>query len=95
MTCATWGYRLARSPGPGGRAEIGPGDPRIQIPVAFSPPRISVAEAGLLADGQVDVRETTATLIDLAVRGAIGLRTDERHGTFAAARRSLPGDRTP
>ena len=46
----------------------------IEIPVAFSPPRIPVAEAGLLIDGQVDVRETTATLVDLAVRGAIEMR---------------------
>lgn len=46
----------------------------IEIPVAFSPPRIPVAEAGLLIDGQVDVRETTATLVDLAVRGALEMR---------------------
>ena len=46
-----------------------PNDPDIPIPVAFSPPKIPVAEAGLLIDGQVDARETAATIIDLAVRG--------------------------
>jgi uncharacterized membrane protein YgcG len=46
-------------------------DPDLPIPVSFSPPKIPVAEAGLLADGQVDTRETAATIIDLAVRGAL------------------------
>jgi uncharacterized membrane protein YgcG len=46
-------------------------DPDLPIPVAFAPPKIPVAEAGLLADGQVDTRETAATIIDLAVRGAL------------------------
>jgi uncharacterized membrane protein YgcG len=46
-------------------------DPDMVIPVAFTPPRIPVAEAGLLVDGQVDTRETAATIIDLAVRGAL------------------------
>src|SRR6266508_628917 len=45
-----------------------------QIPVAFAPPRIPVAEAGLLIDAVANTRETAATLIDLAVRG--GLRID-------------------
>jgi hypothetical protein len=42
-----------------------------QLPVAFSPPRIAVAEGGLLIDATADTRETAATLIDLAVRGAV------------------------
>ena len=63
-------------PLPGQTAEIVPSDPDIEIPVAFSPPPIPVAEAGLLIDGQVDTRETAATLIDLAVRGAIIVRSD-------------------
>lgn len=50
-------------------------DPDIAIPVAFTPPRIPVAEAGLLVDGQVDVRETAATIIDLAVRGALTVQS--------------------
>ncbi len=45
-----------------------------QIPVAFAPPRIPVAEAGLLIDAVANTRETAATLIDLAVRG--GIRID-------------------
>lgn len=55
----------------GAAAAVGPSDPDLQIPVAFAPPRIPVAEAGLLVDGQVDTRETTATIIDLAVRGVL------------------------
>ena len=54
-----------------------PSDPDIPIPVAFSPPRIPVAEAGLLIDGQVDTRETAATIIDLAVRG--GLKVESQN----------------
>jgi uncharacterized membrane protein YgcG len=59
-------------------AHVVANDPDIVIPVAFSPPRIPVAEAGLLVDGQVDTRETAATIIDLAVRGALTVQsTDE------------------
>lgn len=42
-----------------------------QLPVAFSPPRIPVAEGGLLIDAKANTTETAATLIDLAVRGAV------------------------
>jgi uncharacterized membrane protein YgcG len=42
-----------------------------QIPVAFSPPRIPVAEGGLLIDAKASTTETAATLIDLAVRGGV------------------------
>ncbi|MGZ0146099.1 DUF2207 domain-containing protein [Kribbella sp. WER1] len=41
------------------------------IPVAFAPPEITAAEGGLLVDGKVDTTEVAATLIDLAVRGAV------------------------
>lgn len=58
-------------PLPGQTANVVYNDPDIPIPVAFSPPKIPVAEAGLLIDGQVDTRETAATIIDLAVRGAV------------------------
>jgi len=58
-------------PLPGRPAEVVLDDPDLPIPVAFSPPRIPVAEAGLLIDGQVDTRETAATIVDLAVRGAL------------------------
>jgi uncharacterized membrane protein YgcG len=59
----------------GQEAQVVPNDPDIPIPVAFSPPRIPVAEAGLLIDGQVDYRETAATIIDLAVRGALRVQS--------------------
>ena len=59
----------------GQEAQVVPNDPDIPIPVAFSPPRIPVAEAGLLIDGQVDSRETAATIIDLAVRGALKVQS--------------------
>ena len=62
-------------PFPGQEVRIVPNDPDITIPVAFSPPPIPVAEAGLLIDGQVDSRETAATIIDLAVRGAITVQS--------------------
>ena len=42
-----------------------------QIPVAFSPPRIPVAEGGLLIDAKANTTETAATLIELAVRGGV------------------------
>lgn len=48
-----------------------PHDPDIQVPVAFVPPRIPVAEGGMLIDGEVDTKETAATLVDLAVRGGL------------------------
>ncbi|MET7284009.1 DUF2207 domain-containing protein [Kribbella sp. NPDC005582] len=44
-----------------------------QIPVAFAPPRIPVAEGGLLLDAKTGSTELAATLIDLAVRGALRL----------------------
>ena len=59
----------------GQEARIVPNDPDIPIPVAFYPPSIPVAEAGLLIDGQVDSRETAATIIDLAVRGALTVQS--------------------
>ncbi|HEU5483380.1 MAG TPA: DUF2207 domain-containing protein [Microlunatus sp.] len=62
-------------PLPGQQAPIVPSDPDLPIPVAFTPPRIPVAEAGLLIDGQVDTRETAATIIDLAVRGALTVQS--------------------
>ncbi|MDN5763962.1 MAG: DUF2207 domain-containing protein, partial [Microlunatus sp.] len=62
-------------PLPGQPAEVVPSDPDLPIPVAFTPPRIPVAEAGLLIDGQVDTRETAATIIDLATRGALTVQS--------------------
>jgi uncharacterized membrane protein YgcG len=42
-----------------------------QIPVAFAPPKIPVAEGGLLIDAKATTTETAATLIDMAVRGGV------------------------
>lgn len=66
-------------PLPGQGVRVMPNDPDIPIPVAFSPPPIPVAEAGLLIDGQVDTRETAATIIDLAVRGALIVQSSGEH----------------
>ncbi|WP_328994327.1 DUF2207 domain-containing protein [Kribbella sp. NBC_01245] len=53
-------------------AVVGPNTLRDnQIPVAYSPPPIAVAEAGFLLDGELTTVETAATLVDLAVRGAV------------------------
>jgi uncharacterized membrane protein YgcG len=49
-------------------------DPGVEVPVAFAPPTLPLVEAGLLLDGQPHVRQTTATLVGLAVDGAIRLR---------------------
>ncbi|GAA1673120.1 DUF2207 domain-containing protein [Kribbella yunnanensis] len=47
-----------------------------QIPVAFAPPRIPVAEAGLLVDAKANTTEVAATLIDMAVRGGVRIEND-------------------
>jgi hypothetical protein len=57
-------------------AEEVPSDPKMEIPVSFAPPQLPVADAGLLIDGETQVRDTTATLVGLAVSGAIQLRSD-------------------
>lgn len=66
-------------PPPGVEPPIVPNDPDIPIPVAFVPPRIPVAEAGVLVDGQVDTRDTAATIIDLAVRGALTVQSEDKN----------------
>lgn len=50
-------------------------DRNVEIPVSFAPPRLPLAVAGLLLDGTTQVRHTTATLVGLAVSGAIKLRS--------------------
>lgn len=63
-------------PAPGQEAREVRNDPRLEIPVSFAPPRLSVAEAGLLLDGRTETRDTTATLVALAVAGAIRLSSE-------------------
>ena len=72
------GLAPGTTPLAGQAAHVVPHDPDLPIPVAFSPPRIPVAEAGLLIDGQVDTRETAGTIIDLAVRGALTVQSDDK-----------------
>ena len=48
------GLAPGTTPLAGQTAHVVTNDPDIVIPVAFSPPHIPVAEAGLLVDGQVD-----------------------------------------
>jgi hypothetical protein len=65
-------------PPPGQNAAVVKNEiPDEQIPVAFAPPRVPVAEAGLLIDATIDTRETAATLIDLAVRGGVRIVEDQ------------------
>ncbi len=72
------GLAPGTTPLAGQPAHVVANDPDMPIPVAFSPPRIPVAEAGLLVDGQVDARETAATIIDLAVRGALTVQSTDK-----------------
>lgn len=62
-------------PLPGHQVPVVQSDPDLPIPVAFTPPRIPVAEGGLLVDGKLETRETAATIIDLAVRGALTVQS--------------------
>lgn len=80
------GLAPGMAPLAGQPAHIVPNDPDLPIPVAFSPPKIPVAEAGLLVDGQVDTRETAATIIDLAVRGALRVKNSEDEGVLVTLR---------
>lgn len=64
----------------GQEGRVGPTRRDIEVPVAFSPPPISVAEAGLLMDGKLEPRETAATLVDMAVHGVFKVSGDQRSG---------------
>ena len=46
------------------------------------PPGLSVAEAGTLTDERVDMRDVTATVVDLAVRGFIRIEETEEKALF-------------
>lgn len=61
----------------GQEGRIGPSTRDIEVPVSFTPPPITVAEAGLLMDGQLEPRETAATIIDLAVHGVLKVSGDQ------------------
>ncbi|GAA3557628.1 DUF2207 domain-containing protein [Microlunatus spumicola] len=66
-------------PAGGQQVEAVPNDPDLPIPVAFVPPKIPVAEAGLLVDGVLDTKETAATLVDLAVRGGVRIISENKN----------------
>ena len=59
---------------PSGQAAPEVRDRGVEVPLVTSPPKLALVEAGLLMDGQAHVRQTTATLVGLAVDGAIKLR---------------------
>lgn len=59
------------------------------IPVRFEPPDIPVALGGLLVDGRVDATETAATLVQLATRGALQMRTEQPSRRFGGARATV------
>lgn len=62
-------------------AAVVPASRHDTIPVRYSPPDVPVPLGGLLIDGEIGARETSATLVDLAVRGALQLRNDAEQGT--------------
>lgn len=67
-------------------------DPGYEVPVAFQPPALPLADAGLLLTGQHDVRQTTATLVALAVNGAIKLRSDDNPEATLVTKRAAADD---
>ncbi len=77
------------APAPGQSAPVGPSR-RIEIPVAFSPPPLGVAEAGLLADGRIGSAEIAGTLVGLAVRGVVKLSGDKTSAEVHLTDPSLP-----
>ena len=72
-------------------------DAKLEIPVSFAPPRLALAEAGLLLDGQVEVRDTTATLVGLAVGGrrGVALRLRPRGAPARQGQGAGPGEPGP
>ncbi|HJS46719.1 MAG TPA: DUF2207 domain-containing protein, partial [Gemmatimonadales bacterium] len=59
-------------------------DPRgLPVVVQYDPPGgLSPAEAGTLTDGKVDLRDITATVVDLAVHGFLRLEEKEEEALF-------------
>ncbi|MFF0341229.1 DUF2207 domain-containing protein [Kribbella sp. NPDC004875] len=62
---------------PGGAATVPDRLRDKDIPVAFAPPDITAAEGGLLIDNKADTTEVAATLVDLAVRGAARIESED------------------
>ena len=49
---------------------------KIEVPVAFSPPKLPLTHAGFLLDGQVQTSHLTAAMVNMAVKGAIRLHSE-------------------
>ena len=59
------------------------------VMVRYEPPEgVSAGELGALVDETVDLRDITATLVDLAVRGYIVIRVEARESMLGLARRN-------
>ncbi|MGJ3508495.1 DUF2207 domain-containing protein [Enemella sp. A6] len=58
------------------RGPVRPARRRDEIPVAFNPPEIPLHIAGLLQDRKFQPSHMAAVLVDLAVKGAVTLRSD-------------------
>lgn len=72
----------------GGQADQVGRDNKPQIPVQFNPPPMSVGQAGMLDDGSVDVADTTATLLSLAVQGFVQISQPAKHETLVRCLRA-------
>lgn len=70
-------------PASGESGSVGP-DPGVEIPVAFSPPKLPLMDAGFLLDGESSITHLTATLIGLATTDAISLTIDDSGRSTAA-----------
>ena len=62
----------------GAAATVVRNDRSIEVPVAFSPPKLPLTYAGLLLDGAHRTEHTTATLVGLATGGAIRLASQPK-----------------
>lgn len=65
-----------------GSPRIVKNDPTIPVPVLFTPPKLPVAYAGFLLDGKYDPKHLTATIVELAVAGAIRLESEDCTAEF-------------
>lgn len=65
-------------------------DGKALIPVFFTPPNLPVAYAGVLEDGVFNSRETTATLVSLAVRGHLQIKAEVADGGMSIRKAYSP-----
>lgn len=69
-----------------GRDPVGPG----AVVVRYEPPEgVSAGTIGTLVDEQVDLVDITATIVDLAVRGYLTIRTDVEEAFFGLKKTEL------